>query len=513
MKRGTAYTLASLALVLALAACGGDQVDETTEMTEVASPLEAPGVVMVLPVTTTSDEARAAFMEGQYASDVGRFYEARDLFKQAIELDPEFTYAYVNAANSATSLDEFNEYTNMAAEHSAAATEAEGILIDINKAFLASDIEGALGLSQRLVELVPESPRARLAVAGVQTALNRNEEARATMMEAIELSSNMVAAHLQLGQSYLFNDPRDFARAEQHMQRAIELVPTEGQPVEMLGDVLRAQQRLEDSRDAYGRSAELDPSDGIPTLKRGHINSFLGNYEEARADYDAAIAMGIGGQKAGFANFRAFTYVHAGDPQTAIAELETVLSGIDSEEMGIPEHERNGQRINTLNNLVYIALHHDLLSEAEGALARRSELMMIDAETVGTDAFRRAQEANIAYWDGMLAARRGDFETAAAKADESARLVEPDPNPRKMEPVHEMRGVIALEQGNFAEAIVHMEQGDLTDIYSKYLLASAHEGAGNTEEAQALFKEVAEWNFNSVGFALVRQEAMEKLAM
>lgn len=516
MRKGTPHTLASVALLFGLAACGGDQAGEVTETTEMASPtgeMEAPDVVMVLPVTTTSEEARSVFMEGQYASDVGRFYEARDLFKRAIELDPEFTLAYVNAANNATSLDEFNELTNMAAEHSDLATEAEGILIDINKAFLASDIEGALALSERLVELVPESPRARLALAGVQATLNRNEAARATMMEALDLAPEMIAVHLQLGTNFLFSDPKDYTLAEEHMQRAVELAPSEGQPVEMLGDVFRAQQRLEDSRDAYGRSAELDPSDGIPILKRGHINSFLGNYDEARADYDAAIAMGIGGQKAGFANYRAFTHVHAGDPGAAIDELESILSAIDSGEIEIPEHERNGQRINTLSNLAYIALHHGLFPAAERVLARRSEFMMVAAETVGTEEFRRAQEANIAYWDGMLAARRNDFETAAAKADECARLVEPDPNPRKMEPVHELQGVIALEQENWDEAILHLEQGDLNNVYNKYLLALAHEGAGNADPARMLFTEVAQSNFNFVGFALIRQEAMEKLAM
>jgi tetratricopeptide (TPR) repeat protein len=516
MKKGTAHILASFALLSGLVACGGDQAGEVTETTEMASPtlgMDGTEVVMVLPVTTTSEEARSAFMEGQYASDVGRGYEARDLFKRAIELDPEFTHAYVNAANNATSLDEFNEYTNMAAEHSETATEAEGILIDINKAFLASDIEGALELGQRLVELVPESPRARLALAGVQATLNRNEAARATMMEAIDLAPGMIAAHLQLGTNFLFSDPKDYTLAEEHMRRAVELAPTEGQPVEMLGDVLRAQQRLEESREAYGRSAELDPSDGIPTLKRGHINSFLGNYDAARADYDAAIAMGIGGQKAGFANFRAFTHVHAGNPQAAIDELEAVLTAIDSGEIEIPEHERNGQRINALTNLAYITLHHDLFPAAERVLARRSEFMMIDAATVGTEEFRRGQEANISYWDGMLAARRNDFDTAAAKADECARLVEPDPNPRKMEPVHELQGVIALERENWAEAILHLEQGNLANVYNKYLLALAHEGAGNTEQARTLLTEVAESNFNFVGFALVRAEAMEKLAM
>ena len=35
--------------------------------------------------------------------------------------------------------------------------------------------------------------------------------------------------------------------------------------------------------------------------------------------------------------------------------------------------------------------------------------------------------------------------------------------------------------------------------------------SGNVEKAQQLFKEVAEWNFNSVAYALVRKEAKAKI--
>lgn len=79
-----------------------------------------------------------------------------------------------------------------------------------------------------------------------------------------------------------------------------------------------------------------------------------------------------------------------------------------------------------------------------------------------------------------------------------------------MEPVHEMRGVISLLQGDYAEAVSHFEQGNPDNLYTKYQLALAHEGAGNATEARHLFGELADNNFNSVAFALVRQEAMQK---
>ena len=44
----------------------------------------------------------------------------------------------------------------------------------------------------------------------------------------------------------------------------------------------------------------------------------------------------------------------------------------------------------------------------------------------------------------------------------------------------------------------------------QYLLARSHEEAGHADVAKELYGEIANYNFNSVGFALVRQEATEK---
>ena len=39
------------------------------------------------------------------------------------------------------------------------------------------------------------------------------------------------------------------------------------------------------------------------------------------------------------------------------------------------------------------------------------------------------------------------------------------------------------------------------------MLARALQGAGQTDEANELLQEVANWNFNSVWFAMLRKEA------
>ena len=68
-------------------------------------------------------------------------------------------------------------------------------------------------------------------------------------------------------------------------------------------------------------------------------------------------------------------------------------------------------------------------------------------------------------------------------------------------------------QKNYQTAVDHYQQANVNGVQVKHELAQAHEGTGNNEDAQKLFKEVAEWNFNGVGYALIRNAAIEKTKM
>ena len=105
--------------------------------------------------------------------------------------------------------------------------------------------------------------------------------------------------------------------------------------------------------------------------------------------------------------------------------------------------------------------------------------------------FRRVNEGNIAYWEGMLAARRGDFATARARAREMMALAAPDQSPRKNEAAHELLGMADLLEGNHAAAAGHFAEANPDDIYVAYHHALALEGAGRTAEARPLFARVS----------------------
>ena len=137
-------------------------------------------------------------------------------------------------------------------------------------------------------------------------------------------------------------------------------------------------------------------------------------------------------------------------------------------------------------------------------------MLMRQADEAGNPAFKRGQQAQIAYIEGWWAARRGDYAAAQKQADRINQLLAPDANPRKLEPMHQLEGFIALYQSKYQDAATHFLKGNLLDPYIKYQLAVATEGAGDVAQAKQLFLEVANFNFNTLGFALVRKDAQRK---
>src|SRR2546428_315735 len=131
---------------------------------------------------------------------------------------------------------------------------------------------------------------------------------------------------------------------------------------------------------------------------------------------------------------------YAGDARGAIAELNRLVAQVDG--MGIPDPVT--VKVNALSNVAVIAIDKRDFPAAAAALKQRTPLVMQQADQVGSAGFRRAQEQGVAYFNAWLAAREGDYRTAQRETNRLTALVTPDANPRKMEPVHQLKGFIAL---------------------------------------------------------------------
>jgi tetratricopeptide (TPR) repeat protein len=463
---------------------------------------------MAIPVSTQSATARADFLRGVHDFDVEHPPEiARQHFDRAIAADPNFALAHLYAAYAAPSVAGYRNHLDEAVRLAPNATPAEQLLIRAERTGLDNDVNGQLALAQQLVQLTPSDPRAYAYLAGVQLNAGRRADSRATLERATQIDPNFAPAWIQLGNSYLLTEPRDVARADGYIRRAVALQPNEPFVHDYMGDVYRAENNLPQARAEYTRMIELDPSLAGAFQQRGHVNSFLGNFPEARSDYDRAVALADPTQKPGFAVFHALVNVYAGDPSAAEAELERIAGSVDG--MNIPNAV--GSKIAAYSEEARIALHKGHLDVAQRAVDQLRTLFRQQAEMGRSDALRRGNEANIDYWEGMLAARRGDFAAARNKARDMMAQVAPDQSPRKNEGAHELLGMADLLQRNYQAAAGHFAEANPDDIYVTYHRALALEGAGRKAEAQELFRRVAGWNFNGSDTALVKREAARKL--
>lgn len=462
--------------------------------------------IIGMPITTSSADARNHYLQGVRELDLGRNFDALDHFQRAVAADSGFALGYLAVANSANSLADFKTNLARAEQLSKSASEAEQLQIQIARKGLENDVSGQLATAEQLVAKFPESPRAYLALSNVQAALNRNVESRASAEKALSLAPRLLAGHITDGISYLLSEPKDFQTALQHFQAAEQLAPNEPSVHDFLGDAQRALNNMPEARREYTRGHQLNPRDAGLLQQRGHVNSFDGNYAAARADYDSAMAIGRGNERGFFAPFRAYVSVYAGDPVAAIAELNRLVADVDG--MNLPDPR--AVKVNALTNVALIGIETKNFAAVEAALQQRTPLMMEQADQVGSAGFRRGQEQNIAYFSAWLAARKGDYATARRETDRFAALVAPDANPRKLEPLHNLKGFTALYQGNAQEAAAHFAQGNLQDPYIQYHYAVALDASGQSAKAKPMFKALAIYNFNSLGYALIRKDAQQK---
>ncbi len=463
-------------------------------------------------VTTSSVEARQQVEAGMRLMDMGGLPNnrvpsaaANERFKRAVTEDPSFAYAYLLAAITAPSFDEFRVNLRQARELAAGASEVERLQIEIEQKAFEGDVEEADALARRLTELAASNPRAWMQLAWIQTRAGQEEESRRTVARAVEIAPDFIFGHLWLANSYLIFEPVDWERAEVHVHRALELEPDRSAPHDLAGDLHRAHGRLDEAAASYTRAAELDPTDAGVLLQRGHAHTFSGRWDEARADYDASSEL----QRANAALpllYRALVSSYAGDHPATIAEL-TELDG-RLERMGLADLE--GARIQLLTYQAIVAIGSGQLDAARTAVERRNALLRARADEVGTEEFRRSQEAEITLWEGVLATTAGDHAAARTAAARIRTLLENDRDPTKDRPVHALLGLSALGDGRYAEAVGHLERTDPNNEYLRYQRALALEGAGRRDEADAIYRELATNNFNTPELAVVRRDALAR---
>lgn len=462
-----------------------------------------------IPVTTESEEARRLFARARDAYDVGRIDDARILLDQAIGLDSTFALAYFYRARTATTASGWKLFADQAERHAQTVSDGERLLISM----MIAEAEGAVPerrmLAQRLVDRYPRSPRALYEYAIVLDADKRTYEARSTLEEALYLNGFFAPALRGLASSYLFNEPRSLHEALRYAERYVTLYPDEAEAHLVLGDVYRADQQLENARGEYTRAILLDRTSYLAYVKRGHALTFIGLYNDARKDFERAVDFGSGPAKALSANYRTFTWLYEGNITEAMHENETLLHSLPL--LGYNEQVDFQIFADSWFNRVLMALEAQEFNVAEKAHEKFASYARAVANEIGTASNTSITESEIALLAGRIALQRDNLREAHGHTVRSIDFLRNVRDARKREHTELLLGRIALAEKRYVSALEHFNEADPDLIQVAYYRALAFDGLDREEEAQELYYEVANWYFNNIEYALIRNKAINAL--
>jgi serine/threonine-protein kinase len=218
---------------------------------------------------TRSAEAAELFLEarghaGKTPTEV-HLSRAMSLYRQAIELDPEYADAIVQLANACDQRYQLN---------------GDSIWIEHGTSF-----------AQRAVSLAPDLPAARVAAGRFELAATSYETAIVHLQKAIELDPLDLDAYLFLAEAY--EAVGDAQAAEETMARAVRTAPEDWLTFYSIGRFLYAQRgEFEEAAEFFRKVIELLPDSSVGYSALGACAFYLGDREAARVQLERAVAIG-----------------------------------------------------------------------------------------------------------------------------------------------------------------------------------------------------------------------------
>ena len=179
--------------------------------------------------------------------------------------------------------------------------------------------------------------------------------------------------------------------------------------------------------------------------------------------------------------------------------------------MDIPESNKTGAQMNCTFDCALIAMHHGDTEHLKEVVEMMRPLSDQIGKDLGSTAARLNQKANMQYWDAIASASEGNFEEAVVKAEMIKTTLESINDPNKLRRYHRAHAFVNYKQENYEKALEHASELNQDNVYDRYWMARINKMAGNKDIAMDIFKEIADNNFNSVGYALIRNEVKEML--
>ena len=455
-----------------------------------------------IPVTSSSKEALAEFIEGQTLVDNLRLTDAIPHFQKAVQIDPGFALGYLYLAQSAPTAKDFFAALDKAAALASHASKGEQLWIKGFKAGAYGDPSGQRKSFEELVQTFPGDERAQTLLGTSFFGQQDYVKAIEHLKKAVDMKPDFAPAYNQLGYAYRFVN--QYSEAEKTFKRYTELLPDDPNPYDSYAELLLKMGRFDEAIAQYRKALSINPF---------FANSFTGiaaalmyenKHEEARAELQKAYTVARNdGEKRASLFCRAVAYVDEGNSSLALKELEqqkaVAMNINDAAAMGGDE----------------VAMGNILLQtgKADEALAKYNEgLALITKANLAKEVKENA--TLISHYNAARAyVVKGDLATAKAEGEKLRAGATAKKNQNQIRLAHEVAGTIALAAKEYSKAIEELKQANQQDPNVLYHLALAYQATGNASEARKYCIGAARFNgLPALNIAFVRQKAEKLLA-
>ena len=492
--------------------------------------------------TSSSPEAIGLFEEFLTTFETRTWDPERQekLIDSLFKLDPDFTYAktffYFFKTNEENRENILEAYNN------------RGKVSELEKRLIEAEYEWRVNgnrvkqdqIMDSLIIDNPEYYQLRLWSGDIKNNFNvKGCEKR--WLEALEINPNSFAAHVNLAFLHfptsnnffmLAEDERDLKKAEELLVKGSEIHPESSRWSRFLGNVYRAQNEFDKAMASYKESLEIieknetgnkSNSYANSLLMVGHVNTFQGNYDEARTFYDKAIEISNNNWKRQITVLKSHTYMYQKDFANAVLTLSKLQNDINNYEA--EEIRKINWTLEALFNQFLAFGHSQKLDETVKTIekikalrAKRLKIQLSDAiddkQRQRYTSYNKKANLNSDIWYNILF---GNYDTARNLMAEFKIISQEELkyNPSAMYEYFSFSGYLNLMEGNPEESIIaynKLSKEDLTnDGYHSYFLALAKKAIGEENQSKDMFIRLANNNFATWQNSIVRNLAKDQI--
>ncbi|MGD9344685.1 MAG: tetratricopeptide repeat protein [Candidatus Aminicenantes bacterium] len=456
-----------------------------------------------IPITSYSDEAEKLFIEARDKYEFLHREKADALLREALEKDPLFAQAHIYRILTCAATDEIEKAVEKAAKNADRATEGEQLLIKAFKAqYWEKDYAKAIEIYQKLKDLYPEDARMCWLFARAYRDSGDSEKAIEQNKKAIAINEDFAPAHKDLG--YRYSAKRDYEEAEKYFYSYLQLNPMEPNSHDSIADLYTKMGRFEDAIAHYKKALEIDPTFTYSHRKLGINLCFIGKFKEGREVLQEAIDNDINPSSKVYTMER---FIHS------YLYEQDYLSALDAIDQTIEMATANGilQEVARLK-LAKCAVYSEL-KDYENAKKCITDCQKVTLAKNLAPYYKDYYSSERLFWEAWVAAERHEYDEALDKAAEYRAAIEEMNDSMRLKYHIALLGHIAMTRGETRSAFELFKNASIDDPLFHYLTARAKDKSGDKETAAKYFRKAANWNSDTLHYALIRQKALARKVM